>query len=999
MISIVVDGRNDSHGQNSHKRVALSLNCLASVLTEQEDEILFVDFNSVDDVPTFPEAIEDLLTDHTKRRLRILRVPSSEHRRLALPGSGNLLDVIARNVGLRRSNPANRWILSTTTDIVVVPHRTDHSLTETCRGLPDGFYALPRFEVPAFLWESVDRHDPEAIRTAFRIWGERFHLHEAVMGVPEVVFDACGDFQLFLRSDAFAIGGFDERMIAGWQHSDASLQRRLGLLRGGISSFTQHAYAYHCDHMRQAATVHRGVRLENDWDLFVEEIRQPELGFQLSDWGLPEGPVEEIRLPNPRRQSLISGLEAVLPPANPEFTVASRDHPSFDQAGVPVPHVLPFLADHLAVLPPASVVLFVGANAAMLRALIQLVDRVAGGLSFLVDSEPLSASLRREFYARPGVRLLNEDQNTAHVALCIFDFSLDLEGDSSEVTLRNLPAADKESVERIKARFLEETRRERLRSGDPASPRRKFVAINAVHTSIETLVEHELEAARAPFSTRLRHGFVRGLHPPDHSVEQLLSELGRSVHRDVSAPELSLVLSVIASCRRGQVPADMPTWAITPELRAALHLPWLVEACQIDAHIAQALAMRCDAVLTPDRVLSSSDERSGSRLCDLADWDDPVWRCSARLYQADAVRLPPGRRHRSAWERIQMLHAATRLNALRSDARIAVVSLEPDELSIALEGKVRSLDFACYREGLSRRRKYPPKEKLDAVFVPNNTAFCRGEHSLEDIVDFATASLVEGGLLVFSSEFVIESNGPHPWWGGGPEESEGLVEALQASGAFEVVGRLAGEISPDTLSSEATVDQALRAKPHGVLVADTHRRTSCIWVCRRTATPKVRAQSLVALLGCGRNLLVRAKVVAAGHWEQGALHVDFGHAGTLVRIQRLLLPRGRIHLFLEVGLGRLPMEGAGTLEVWSTLPPVRRAHRSFTEQDLKLERPIVVEFNSYGLSLGGFEIRLIGQGCGELVIRRLVATRVSGVALNYNLRRGREARSSLDLHV
>src|SRR4051812_33451023 len=119
MISIVLDGRNDAHGGNSHKRVAISLNCLASVLSDDEDEIIFVDYNSADDAPTFPEAIDDLLTIHARSRLRVLRVPPVIHRRLALPGAGNLLDVIARNIGLRRTNPANRWVISTTSDIVV----------------------------------------------------------------------------------------------------------------------------------------------------------------------------------------------------------------------------------------------------------------------------------------------------------------------------------------------------------------------------------------------------------------------------------------------------------------------------------------------------------------------------------------------------------------------------------------------------------------------------------------------------------------------------------------------------------------------------------------------------------------------------------------------------------------------------------------------------------------------------------------------------------------
>ncbi|HUJ77040.1 MAG TPA: hypothetical protein VL359_19395, partial [bacterium] len=61
MLSVILYGRNDSHGYNLHKRAALSFNCIAEVLTHPGDEILFVDYNTPLDMPTFPEAIADTL--------------------------------------------------------------------------------------------------------------------------------------------------------------------------------------------------------------------------------------------------------------------------------------------------------------------------------------------------------------------------------------------------------------------------------------------------------------------------------------------------------------------------------------------------------------------------------------------------------------------------------------------------------------------------------------------------------------------------------------------------------------------------------------------------------------------------------------------------------------------------------------------------------------------------------------------------------------------------
>ena len=63
VISLLLYGRNDAHGYNLHRRAALSLNCLAEVLTDPDDEIVFVDYNTPDELPTFVEALADTLTE------------------------------------------------------------------------------------------------------------------------------------------------------------------------------------------------------------------------------------------------------------------------------------------------------------------------------------------------------------------------------------------------------------------------------------------------------------------------------------------------------------------------------------------------------------------------------------------------------------------------------------------------------------------------------------------------------------------------------------------------------------------------------------------------------------------------------------------------------------------------------------------------------------------------------------------------------------------------
>ena len=225
MISIIVYGRNDDHGYNLHRRVALSLNCLAEVLTDDDDEIVFVDYNTPDQLPTLVEALADTLTVRCLSALRVIRVRERTHVRL-FAGRTHLpiVEPVARNVGARHANPANRWLLSTNTDMILVPLE-DESLSEICDRLPDGFYALPRFELPEWLWEQLPRTDPSRVLADVGHLGPTLQLGETVTSHEEIRFDAPGDFQLVLREEFFAIDGFDEEMVLGW-HVDSNLSKR-----------------------------------------------------------------------------------------------------------------------------------------------------------------------------------------------------------------------------------------------------------------------------------------------------------------------------------------------------------------------------------------------------------------------------------------------------------------------------------------------------------------------------------------------------------------------------------------------------------------------------------------------------------------------------------------------------------------------------------------------------------------------------------------------------
>jgi len=163
MISVILYGRNDSHGYNLPKRATISINCIAELLGDEGDEILFVDYNTPNDLPTFIEAIYDTLTARAKSRLRVFRVRPELHTRLVERTHLSALEPHSRNIAIRRSNPQNRWILSTNTDMIFLPREGVASLADAVRDLPDAQYIVPRFDLPEPLWESFPRTDPDAV--------------------------------------------------------------------------------------------------------------------------------------------------------------------------------------------------------------------------------------------------------------------------------------------------------------------------------------------------------------------------------------------------------------------------------------------------------------------------------------------------------------------------------------------------------------------------------------------------------------------------------------------------------------------------------------------------------------------------------------------------------------------------------------------------------------------------------------------------------------------
>jgi hypothetical protein len=368
--------------------------------------MIFVDYNTPDELPTFIEGISDTLTDRCLGLLRVLRVPAATHeQRFATRTHLPALEPIARNVAARRANPSNRWLLSTNTDMIFVP-LDDRSMSEICRDLPDGFYGLPRFELPEWLWERLPRSDPRRALAEVEHLGPALRLDETTTSHEWIRFDAPGDCQLILRDDLVAIDGFDEEMLHGY-HVDSNLSRRMLLHRGSIDSLEEQLAGYHCNHNR-TPTVYHGRRIENDLHKFFYAIDQPTLAEQRDTWGLADISVSEV----PLRESIdATGARALVDviPARPRSRWDAMEAPfilTYDSG-----HVLPFIADTLFVSPRDCLVGYIGVNQVLQRMLAATV--VALGFA-----RPFSVAPFEDMTAIEGV--------SASADILIIDLGVDI---------------------------------------------------------------------------------------------------------------------------------------------------------------------------------------------------------------------------------------------------------------------------------------------------------------------------------------------------------------------------------------------------------------------------------------------------------------------------------------------------------------------------------------------------------------------------------------------
>jgi hypothetical protein len=439
--------------------------------------------------------------------MRILRVRPEQHAELRGETHLMALEAQSRNVALRRSNPRNRWVLYTNTDVLLVPRSPQESLSDILRNLPDGFYETPRFEIPEMLWEAAfDRRDPAGNLARLRDWSSRFHLNQVVNNFMPMRYDALGDFQVALREDMFAIHGFDEAMMLGW-HCDSNLAARLSLYRGGPDTLVDKVFAYHCDHTRVPALNNVGRRTPmNDQDRFIWNLAAPFLPAQAESWGWPDVEIEEIRLNRDTAyERYAAGLSAaIVPTAEPYRTTNIEGNVHYDLT-YDLPHTLPFVCNQVLTYPRATNVLLVGCRADFGAYFARSWQSMGFTGQILIPEE--CADLAHDV---PGAEVVPFIEAMRRADLLIFEFGFASQGMDDPVRTGRQPTdQDRQYLRTAEKLFRRAVKIEVMsRPRDRRLPRR-FIGVNVIYNVVWQLFNDHVSANINPFGGQVLAGHPR----------------------------------------------------------------------------------------------------------------------------------------------------------------------------------------------------------------------------------------------------------------------------------------------------------------------------------------------------------------------------------------------------------------------------------------------------------------------------------------------------------
>ena len=760
MLSVLVYGRNDAYGENYHRRAALSLNCIAELLTESSDEIVFVDYATPNTLPTLIEAISDTLTPKAAQLLRVIRVRPEYHERIAGARASALpvLEAIARNIGLRRIREGQTWVLSTNTDMVFIPKFEGLDFASILSQLRKGPFHLKRFEVPETLWHTMRRSDPAAAVADLTEFSGILGLDQFSVAHEGLLFDNPGDFQLAPADILQEIGGFNEAMHSGW-HIDANLSARLNLRYGEIGNASSFLKGFHLSHTRTATPKHMSSAAEDDYRKYVTDVTEASLPEQELDWGGAGFDFEEFTLAqSPTAHFVHSLYVSRMEHRSDTGLLDERNRLWIDKS--PEPYLALNLMNLLHHASPTAKIGLCVASGNVQDAFQEIAGLSFGNADIYVPAE-FDSGQRSEIGGARVYAVSRAD----FVKLPDF-FVL-----SAAEEFKGAAAHSSISAKRKFLSILEElvaAERDRLQGGAAA----RAILAHGMAGRLDEYLRGEIDYSTTPNVVGVKIGQVRS-HAVSRSasdqcfLEGLIARLCAGDEPSQEDRKLAAGLQTrIVDCLDNAEAAGRP----------------LASSAQRAAILTLAQAGRASAGSMPLQTNGSLSGRRGlrSRLASTLDWSMTDWRAVAMNRFGGRERTRLDRFDPWVWERASVLVTARDMGLLAAGKstllivhmpEIAAYGLAQNGAEVSVIDPVTLLDPGYV--GQDWRHKYANDELVDtsrvthladaagaaaaydAVIILQSGAFIRGAAGFARLLKFAAARLKPDGALIFSANVKI----------------------------------------------------------------------------------------------------------------------------------------------------------------------------------------------------------------------------------------------------
>lgn len=285
-ISVVVASRNDNHGGDLNERTQ---SCITTLGDQAEKygvslEVVMVDWNPPDDKPPLYDII-----DHSNVAFRSITVPTEIHQRYGQADLFPLYQMIAKNVGIRRSR--GYFVIATNVDIFFSNDlMREIAKKELKKNL---LYRAYRYDAE-FGTRSLEGIDKKLIRINLSY-------------EDELCTNACGDFQMMHRDNWHELRGYYEGDLFSI-HLDSMFE-----YHAYYNGFMEHIFrpprvTYHVEHdggwvpgVENSKTYNRmnDTKIKklsyNDFLQIVSAMakKEPPFHYNVESWGLRDDELQE----------------------------------------------------------------------------------------------------------------------------------------------------------------------------------------------------------------------------------------------------------------------------------------------------------------------------------------------------------------------------------------------------------------------------------------------------------------------------------------------------------------------------------------------------------------------------------------------------------------------------------------------------------------------------------------------------------------------------------